>query len=71
MFMATEPDLYVGKEPMTFEHEGSPVFIGPAIVVRAGHPIMKGREHLFTPLAIHYDAAPPDEPEVKPRTVRR
>jgi hypothetical protein len=62
--MATEPDLYVGKEPATFEHEGSPVFIGPTIVVRAGHPIMKGREDLFVPLVVHYDVDPAkDEPK--------
>lgn len=58
--MATEPGLYVGKEPATFEHEGAPVFIGPSIVVRAGHPIMKGREHLFTPLVVHFDMPEPE-----------
>ncbi|HTI28259.1 MAG TPA: hypothetical protein VL652_45170 [Kutzneria sp.] len=56
--MANESDLYVGKEPMTFEYEGSPVFISPAIVVRAGHPIMQGREDLFTPLVVHHDVEP-------------
>lgn len=56
--MATEPDLYVGKEPATFDFEGAPVFIGPTIVVRAGHPILKGREDLFKPLVVHYDVAP-------------
>lgn len=55
----TEPDLYVGKEPATFDFEGSPVFIGPGIVVRAGHPILKGREDLFEPLRVHYDVAVP------------
>ena len=57
--MATEPDLYVGKEPTTFEYEGTPVFVGPTIVIRAGHPIMKGRESLFVPLFVHYDVAEP------------
>jgi hypothetical protein len=59
--MATEPDLYIGKEPATFDFAGAPVFIGPSIVVRAGHPIMKGREDLFTPLVIHYDVEPAAE----------
>jgi hypothetical protein len=70
--MATEPDLFVGKEPATFEFEGSPVFIGPAIVVRAGHPIMLGREDLFTPLVVHYDVAvAQDEPvQGEPKTTR-
>lgn len=52
-----EPELYIGKEPVTFDYEGVPVFIGPATVVRAGHPIMEGREHLFTPLVVHFEAA--------------
>jgi len=53
--MTSEPDLYVGKEPATFDVDGSPVFIGPNVVVRAGHPIMRGRESLFEPLVVHYD----------------
>ena len=70
--MATEPGLYVGKEPATFEFEGSPVFIGPAIVVRAGHPIMQGREDLFVPLVVHYDvAAAADEPKATKPTAGR
>lgn len=63
--MTTEPDLYVGKDPATFEYEGSTVFIGPGTVIRAGHPIMKGREHLFAPLVVHFDVAEAAEP-VKP-----
>ncbi len=58
--MASVPDLYVGKEPATFEFDGSPVFIGPSIVVRAGHPILEGREGLFTPLTVHYDVPQPE-----------
>lgn len=53
-----ESDLFVGKEPATFDYEGSPVFIGPSVVVRAGHPIMKNREALFEPLVVHFDVAP-------------
>jgi hypothetical protein len=53
-----EPDLYRGKESATFDFDGAPVFIGPGTVVRAGHPIMKGREHLFEPLTVHYDVTP-------------
>lgn len=62
--MATESGLYVGKEPVMFDFEGSPVFIGPSVVVRAGHPIMAGREDLFTPLVVHYDVAEPERPTV-------
>ena len=52
-------DLFVGKEPVTFDFNGGPVFIGPNVVVRAGHPIMAGRESLFEPLKVHYDVEPP------------
>lgn len=57
-----ESGLYVAREPMTFDFEGSPVFIGPNTVVRAGHPIMKGREQFFTPLVVHYDVAEEAKP---------
>lgn len=53
------PDLYVGREPTWFEVDGQPVFIGPNVVVRAGHPIMSGREDLFVPLAVHFDIQEP------------
>lgn len=60
--MTKQPDLFVGKEPVTYEFEGSSVFIGPGVVVRAGHPIMKGREDLFEPLTVHYDLPEPAQP---------
>ncbi len=65
-----EPDLFVGIQPCTFDFDGSPVFIGPATVVRAGHPIMAGRESLFRPLVVHFDVAQPEPPAEKraPRT---
>jgi hypothetical protein len=56
--MASESDLYVAKEAATFEVGGSPVYVGPGTVVRAGHPIMAGREYLFEPLVIHFDVPP-------------
>lgn len=66
--MTTQPDLYVGKEPATFDYDGAPVFIGPTIVVRAGHPIMAGREGLFVPLVVHYDVEPAPIEESKGRS---
>lgn len=66
-----ETGLYVGKEPATFDFDGTPVFIGPTVVVRAGHPIMKGREGLFTPLVVHYDLAEDEPKAAKPGTARK
>lgn len=55
-----DSDLYVGREPVMFDFEGAPVVIGPNTVVRAGHPIMKGREDLFVPVTVHFDVARPE-----------
>lgn len=60
--MTVQPDLFRGKEPCTFDVDGSPVFIGPDTVVRAGHPIMAGREDLFEPLVVQYDVEPAPAP---------
>ena len=54
-----EPELYIGKASATFDFEGSPVYVGPTTVVRAGHPIMKGREDMFEPLVVHFEVAEP------------
>jgi hypothetical protein len=67
----TETGLYVGKEPATFDFDGTPVFIGPTVVVRAGHPIMKGREGLFTPLVVHYDVAEDEQKATAAKTARK
>lgn len=57
--MAEVPDLFVGVEPMYFEIDGQPIFVGPNTVVRKGHPVMQGREHMFAPLAVHFEVDPP------------
>ena len=60
--MANEvPGLFVGVEPMLIEVDGKPIFIGPNTVVRAGHPMMEGRENMFAPLAVHYEYDPPQD----------
>lgn len=64
----SETGLFVGKSPVTFDYEGSPVFVGPNTVVRAGHPIMAGREDLFEPLTVHFDV---DQQESKASATRR
>jgi hypothetical protein len=50
--MATE--LFRPKEGITFDFQGAPVFIDPTTLVEAGHPIMKGREHLFEPVYVQF-----------------
>jgi hypothetical protein len=52
-------ELYVAKENANFDFKGQPVFVNAGTIVRAGHPIMKGRENLFEPLKVHYDLEKP------------
>jgi hypothetical protein len=64
-----EPDLYVANTSATFEFGGETVFISPRTIVRAGHPIMKGREDLFEPLTVHFDLPKAEEaPKTSART---
>ena len=66
----SESDLFVGIEPALLDFEGAPTVIGPATVVRAGHPIMKGRESLFRPLVVTFEvekAAPKAETKAAPK----
>ena len=60
----SESDLFVGIEPALLDFEGAPTVIGPATVVRAGHPILKGRESLFRPLTVTFEVEKP-EPKAK------
>lgn len=54
----SEPDIFVALETFNADVNGSPVAIHRGITrVRRGHPLLKGREHLFAPidLSVHYD----------------
>lgn len=48
-------DLLVAKNAMVFVHDGRRVRICKGTLVRAGHPILKGREDLFEPVTVEYD----------------
>jgi hypothetical protein len=63
--MTDSRELYIAKEAMNFDHAGETVFVDRGTVVRAGHPIMKGREGSFEPLHVHYEVplAKAEEPE--------
>ncbi len=63
-------DLYACKENATFDFGGTPVFLRRGDVVRAGHPIMTGREQLFEPLVIKYEWDPPRAADAPVRSVR-
>jgi len=56
-----ETDVFVAKESATFDYQGQPVFLTAGVTtVRRGHPILRSHAHLFEPLRIHYDYAPPE-----------
>ncbi len=47
----SEPDIYVATETFSADIGGSPQMIYKGITrVRAGHPLLKGREALFAPV---------------------
>lgn len=51
----SDPDLFVAREAATFEVDGASVYVHQGTIVRAGHPVMAGREYLFEPLVVHFD----------------
>lgn len=59
----SDSEIFVAKTGAVFDHDGERVVLRPGITrVAAGHPILRGREHLFEPLTVHYGLEP-DEPE--------
>lgn len=51
-----EDGIFVAKESFTTEVDGVPTIIRAGLDrVRAGHPLLEGREHLFEPLTVQYD----------------
>ncbi|GGM55542.1 hypothetical protein GCM10012275_28310 [Longimycelium tulufanense] len=49
-------DVLVAKVSGAFQYEGKSVVIHAGVTtVRAGHPMLKGREYLFQPLRVHHD----------------
>lgn len=54
---------YVGAQPTVLDFEGSQVVIGPQTVVHRDSAIRAEYPSLFTPLVVHFDAAPPPEPK--------
>jgi hypothetical protein len=54
--MGISNDIFVAKESFSVTLNGAPYAIHKGIDrVRKGHPILKGREHLFEPLSVQYD----------------
>lgn len=73
-------DILVCRESAAFTFGGERIVIHKGKTrVRAGHPILEGREHLFEPITVHYDVEtarqeptppPKDEPGDKPKRGR-
>jgi hypothetical protein len=56
-------DIFVAVDSVLTDVDGENVYITAGQTVRAGHPILKGREAMFVPLKVDYDL-----PEPKART---
>jgi hypothetical protein len=48
-------DVYEATEGFSCDVDGVPTVIPAGTRVRAGHPLMAGREQFFAPLEIQYD----------------
>jgi hypothetical protein len=60
--MTTGTDLFVCRAAVHFEYEGGPVYLAAGAIVRAGNPVMKGREGLFEPFVVTVSFEPGLEP---------
>jgi hypothetical protein len=60
--------ILVAATSATFAYEGQTVWLTQGrTTVREGHPILKGREHLFKPFTIDYELPEPKKAETAPR----
>ena len=49
-------DIFVAKDSFSTTLDGQPVVVQKGVTrVRAGHPLLKGREMFFEPLIVQYD----------------
>lgn len=54
--MGTDTTIYIARATFTTMLDGREVTIRAGIDrVRAGHPLLKGRESMFEPLTVQYD----------------
>jgi len=69
-------EIYQARGPFLVNFNGMDVMVQQGTTVRAGHPLLAGREHLFEPFTVDYEYEPPapapkaaaeDEPKT-PRT---
>ena len=52
--------IYVAKESFATDVDGVSVsVVGDVTLVREGHPLLKGREHLFKAVVPHYEVEQP------------
>lgn len=59
--------LFVAAQTAFIEHAGKRIkIIKNETIVRGGHAILEGREHLFKRLHVHYDCPKPATPPPAP-----
>lgn len=55
--------LYVAVQTFMCEYNGNRHrIVQDKTIVREGHPLMVGREHLFRPIVVHYDTPKKQRP---------
>jgi phage gp45-like len=48
------PQILRAKDSAIFDHDGKRVTLIKGMTIEVGHPMLKGREHLFEPLAVDF-----------------
>jgi hypothetical protein len=60
--------ILVATETVLTQFEGENVYIyAGQTTAREGHPILKGREFMFTPVQVTYDLPEPEQKPAPPR----
>jgi len=65
-------DVYVANQSFSCKLDGQEVIVNRGKTrVRHGHPLLKGREHLFSPIGVHYDVEQATQAPGEKRAVRK
>lgn len=56
-------EIYQAAGPFLVNLDGIDRMIPAGTTVRAGHPLLAGREHMFRPFAVDFEYEPPPEQE--------
>lgn len=54
----TQESILTAKHSFIFEEDGRTMTVVKGATVRVGHPLLRGREDMFTPLVVDFEHTP-------------